>query len=202
MPDHKPQPLDYANPMHIRRDTSKFWNNVLQLVALALMLIALILIFMPPPMSRASGPANIVKCASNLRQIGQACLLYANDHNGQFPNELALLLPTEDLGSRVLNCPSSNTEPAPGTPAEAAALIRAYPDKHVSFVYLGAGLTTATITPETILAYEPLANHDDAGGNFLFGDGHVEFIAKPQAQKLIAALQAGQNPPPSLQPAP
>jgi prepilin-type processing-associated H-X9-DG protein len=30
-------------------------------------------------------PANRVKCASNLRQIGQAMLLYANDNSGKYP---------------------------------------------------------------------------------------------------------------------
>jgi hypothetical protein len=31
--------------------------------------------------------------------------------------------------------------------------------------------------------------------NVLFGDGHVEFIAQPNADKMIAELKAGHNPP-------
>lgn len=34
------------------------------------------------------GTANRVKCASNLRQIGQALLLYANENNGNYPRTI------------------------------------------------------------------------------------------------------------------
>ena len=33
--------------------------------------------------------SNRVKCASNLRQIGQAILLYSNDNKGAYPRTLA-----------------------------------------------------------------------------------------------------------------
>ena len=78
--------------------------------------------------------ANRVKCASNLRQIGQALLLYANDHQGAYPRvvyiggpdpkptwgtpdqpndvtgAMFLLLRTQDITSDVFTCPSSNAE--------------------------------------------------------------------------------------------
>ncbi len=38
-----------------------------------------------PSLCRSSETANRVKCASNLRQIGQAILLYANDNGGAYP---------------------------------------------------------------------------------------------------------------------
>jgi prepilin-type processing-associated H-X9-DG protein len=37
------------------------------------------------PLGRARETANRVKCASNLRQIGQAMLLYANENRGNYP---------------------------------------------------------------------------------------------------------------------
>jgi len=84
---------------------------------------------------RSRETANRVKCASNLRQIGQAMLLYANDHRGQYPRvifvggadptpvwgtsapdpndvtaTMFLLLRTQDITAEVFTCPSSNAE--------------------------------------------------------------------------------------------
>ena len=41
--------------------------------------------FLLPSLCRSRETANRVKCASNLRQIGQAMLLYANDNGGHYP---------------------------------------------------------------------------------------------------------------------
>src|SRR5438093_7677716 len=38
--------------------------------------------------ARAQETANRVKCSSNLRQIGQAMLLYANDNKGAYPRTI------------------------------------------------------------------------------------------------------------------
>src|SRR5204862_6660940 len=38
-----------------------------------------------PSLGRARETANRVKCASNMRQIGQAILLYSNDNRGAYP---------------------------------------------------------------------------------------------------------------------
>jgi prepilin-type processing-associated H-X9-DG protein len=75
-----------------------------------------------------------VKCASNLRQIGQALLIYSNDAKGPYPRStyvpgetvtptwgtqiepndvsaaLYLLLRTQDITAEVFICPSSNAE--------------------------------------------------------------------------------------------
>jgi len=92
---------------------------------------------------QSGGTSNRVKCASNLRQIGQALLLYANENRGAYPRTLAsatggqtwgtgttddnpfvgtetadddltaamfLLIRTQDIGSEVFTCPSSNAE--------------------------------------------------------------------------------------------
>jgi prepilin-type processing-associated H-X9-DG protein len=65
---------------------------------------------------------------------------------------------------------------------------------HCSYVYLGKGLSPATVPATRVIAYEPLGHHGDAT-NFLYGDGHVEFVRGPKARKIIAELEAGQNPP-------
>jgi prepilin-type N-terminal cleavage/methylation domain-containing protein len=50
-------------------------------------IIALLISILLPALSRARDQANLVKCASNLRQLGVCALLYAGDNKGQlFPN--------------------------------------------------------------------------------------------------------------------
>lgn len=49
-----------------------------------------------------------------------------------------------------------------------------------------------------VLLYEPLSNHNDTGANFLFADGHVEWLDQHLARKVIRDLQSGKNPPPSI----
>jgi prepilin-type N-terminal cleavage/methylation domain-containing protein/prepilin-type processing-associated H-X9-DG protein len=48
-------------------------------------IIALLISILLPSLNRARETANRVKCASNMRQIGQAILLYSNDNNGAYP---------------------------------------------------------------------------------------------------------------------
>ena len=48
-------------------------------------IIALLISILLPSLNRARETANRVKCASNLRQIGTAIQLYANENRGAFP---------------------------------------------------------------------------------------------------------------------
>src|SRR5947209_3262079 len=48
-------------------------------------IIALLIAILLPALSRAKENANRVACASNLRQIGQAFIMYTNSNNGWFP---------------------------------------------------------------------------------------------------------------------
>src|SRR5438874_103329 len=49
-------------------------------------IIALLIAILLPALSRARAQANAVKCATQMRDIGQSFLMYANAHKGQlFP---------------------------------------------------------------------------------------------------------------------
>ena len=134
-----------------------------------------------------------MKCASNLRQIGQALLLYANDNKGAYPPKLEVLLTTEDITPEVFICPDASDTPAPGaTPQQQAAAVSK--GGHDSYVYVGANLTNSA-SASTVVAYEPLTDHANAGSNILWGDGHVSFERSDQAKKIIDQVSAGQNPP-------
>jgi prepilin-type processing-associated H-X9-DG protein len=146
-----------------------------------------------PSLNRARETANRVRCAANMKSIGQALLLYANDNRGAYPPDLTVLLTTQDISGEVYVCPSSNDEPTHATaPSQIAADLSA--GGHLSYVYVGAALNPG-VDPSTIILYEPMTNHANDGINVLFGDGHVEFIVRARAQQLITQLQAGQNPP-------
>jgi len=48
-------------------------------------IIALLISILLPSLNRARETANRVKCGSNLRQVGQAILLYSNENKGNYP---------------------------------------------------------------------------------------------------------------------
>jgi prepilin-type N-terminal cleavage/methylation domain-containing protein/prepilin-type processing-associated H-X9-DG protein len=64
-------------------------------------IIALLISILLPSLNRARETANRVKCASNMRQIGQAILLYANDNRGAYPRT--------DYSNAVTNLPTWST---------------------------------------------------------------------------------------------
>lgn len=148
-------------------------------------LAGLVLLFgiFAPSLCRSRETANRVKCASNLRAIGQTILLYAADNHGQFPQKLGQLMTTEDVPAELLCCPSSNDEKATGSTAEEVAAKLESEQHHVSYVYIGQELTNESPT-DTPVIYEVIENHDNDGSNVLFVDRHVEWFSRRELAKL------------------
>src|SRR5829696_1966149 len=48
-------------------------------------IIALLISILMPALNRAREQANAVKCLSNIRQVGMAMYMYANDNRGAYP---------------------------------------------------------------------------------------------------------------------
>jgi prepilin-type N-terminal cleavage/methylation domain-containing protein/prepilin-type processing-associated H-X9-DG protein len=56
--------------------------ELLVVIAIIVVLVALLL----PSVAAARRSANLVKCSNNLREIGHACLMYANENRDLFPD--------------------------------------------------------------------------------------------------------------------
>ena len=148
-----------------------------------------------PIISYSRERTNRVHCASNLRQIGQGIVLYANDHGGRLPDDLSLLVLHADLDPGALVCAASIEERATGNTTEEVAA-NSLKREHCSFIYLGKGLVFPA-SDDLILAHEYDENHEGAGMNVLFGDGHVDWFTLEQAKAMIAKQQAQ---PPATEP--
>ncbi|MDQ3441562.1 MAG: hypothetical protein M3478_14560 [Planctomycetota bacterium] len=68
-------------------------TDALIVITLIVLLIPVVLVLLPA--RRHGTPANRVKCASNLKQIGLAMLLYANENRGHYPR--GFYLPGADV---------------------------------------------------------------------------------------------------------
>jgi prepilin-type processing-associated H-X9-DG protein len=185
------QPLEYARPGLVgKRSRVRIIVGAVIASLVGAVLVTEVLI----PSGLGSRPMVArVKCASNMRQIGQAISMYANDHNGQFPDDLQIVLENEDVTSVIFVCPESNDEPAVGSTTQATAAALLQPG-HLSYIYLGKGVTTQTVTDDTVILYEPLANHASKGMNVMFGDFHVEWLSATDAATILKQVAADKRP--------
>lgn len=141
-----------------------------------------------PSLNRARETANRVKCASNLRMMGQATLLYGTNHQNAYPPDQGTMLDQVDLVPEMFICPSaSEADAGSGIPREEWS---AWANEHSHYVYLGAGMKLTETDAATVIAYDRPQNHDDEGINVLFGDGHVSWLNLNDAREIILA----QNP--------
>jgi prepilin-type processing-associated H-X9-DG protein len=186
-PPSNSQILDYAPPPE-KRPIVKYIMVALAGIAMILLVISILL-----PSQNGSAPSRRVICQSNLRQIGQAILLYSDDNGGKYPNDLGALLTIEGFTTNILNCPSSNDTPATGATTQAVES-NLTAGGHLSYIYLGKGMNAKTISADTVVAYEPLSNHGGDGSNMLFGDGHVEFIDAKNVNLMEAKIKTKQYP--------
>ena len=184
--------LEYAVPAARKRWWKMSLAEILMLIGIMVLVISVLL----PTNGGSQERANRVKCAWHLRQIGQACLLYANDHGGRFPVSFDQLIASGVLSSEFLVCRSSADNRATGSTPEEVIANLAMPG-HCSYVYVGSGLSTSSPT-NAVVVYEKLTNHNKAGINVLFVDGHAEWVSLNSAPRVIAELDADFNPPPLL----
>jgi len=163
--------------------------------------------FILPAYYRNKEISSRIYCASNMRQIGSALILYAVDHRFALPDTLEPILATQDITPPVFICPGSSDKPAPDPPmtpqtspqAFAAAQAHAMMQPgHCSYVYLGKGLSFNEradnyANARTVILYEAIDHHNDDGMNVLWGDGHVTFVGAEEAVALLREIQSGKD---------
>ncbi len=142
-----------------------------------------------PSLSRSRQMANRVKSASNLRQIGQGCLLYANENRGKYPPSLGAMAGEVDVGWEVFLMPQSNKTVPPAPRGGDPKALAAWVDANSDYAYLGKGKTN-DMAPEEVVAYE---KHEPGveGANVLFGDGHVEWVPASGLSQILIHPAAG-----------
>jgi prepilin-type processing-associated H-X9-DG protein len=138
-----------------------------------------------PSLARAQMSANRIKSASNLRQIGQAMMLYANENKGKYPREMGELLLTQDIAIDAFVNPQTKTKSPRNKNKEDQA---AWVSKDSDYEYLGAGKDNTT-PADVVVAHEKI-RPGLQGINMLYGDGHVEWNVLSAAEQTLARQRA------------
>jgi prepilin-type processing-associated H-X9-DG protein len=114
--------------------------------------------------------ALVTQAISQVQQLNMLCLMYANDHNGQFPPDADTLKPPANL----LKDPN-------------------HPDQPTGFTYLAPKAKVTDAASTTVLWYENLPA--TAGKSVVgFVDGHVELQTAAQLKQALDA-QGATTPP-------
>jgi prepilin-type N-terminal cleavage/methylation domain-containing protein len=96
-----------VNPRRVDHPLRRAFSLVELLVVIGI--IAILIGILLPAMARARVQAKTVECASQMRQIGQAMLIYAHENKGAlFPPDAGLIVPLDQRWFRfvIKNCPT------------------------------------------------------------------------------------------------
>lgn len=132
-----------------------------------------------PALNKVRGEAQAAKSSANLRMIGSAAIIFANQHNGKFPPTIGYLLDTNAVVAQTFINPSSNTS-LPSLPPDD---LRRWLNHNSDYVWNGAGKSVDSPV-DTPIAWERL-DRTTGQVNILFADLHVERFPVDRAAEII-----------------
>jgi len=139
--------------------------------------------FLLPEMGKAREPAKRISCSSNVKQMGIALGMYAEDNNGFFPDKdnatgFEILRANAYLTDyKIYICPSTDKKAA-----ESGGLS----EKTVTYIYFG-GLSKTPPSENAVVAFDKPDNHKKYV-NVLYTNGNVTGIKLPVEIKTCEAL--------------
>jgi prepilin-type processing-associated H-X9-DG protein len=113
-----------------------------------------------PALARAREEARVAVCRTNLKQLGLAMAIYANDHDDKFPPALTDLIPKYLIDEGLLHCPSDESQVP-------------------SYLYV-PGLSLAS--EPTVMVVIERGDIHPGRRNVLFVDGHAESMREEAFQ--------------------
>jgi hypothetical protein len=183
------QPIDYAPPGPSRRRT-----RIKQIAMISAAVIVLLMgVCAVKVTSTAKRSAFHIHTESNLRQIGQTILIYAQENQGVFPPDFAAMLRTQQISAEVFTCSNSDDTRARGPTMQQLLQEFAKPG-HCSFIYVGAGLREP-VRPDAVIAFDSPLHEDFRPISVLWGDGHTDDVPFYMLIQILEDLSIGKNPP-------
>ena len=146
--------------------------------------------------------AKSTQCASNLKQIGLALIMYSNENDEKFPYELSDLYPEYISEKKIFRCPSdklvtvkANASIEEGVPFTKNQCSYGYDPTHTQADDPGVALASdrPSYTADNIIMNANSPNHGGTvspvgvadipgrGQNVVYLDGHVEFVSTTSA---------------------
>ena len=127
-----------------------------------------------PDLVKPRAEAQKAVCKSNLKQIGLALLIYANDYE-YLPQSLDQLTPDYITKEGILHCPSDKQK------------------EGISYIYRnearGKKIDEIDAPGRYAVVYDKPGNHT-GGRNVVFADGHVEWMSERAFQVLLKGEEA------------
>lgn len=183
-----------VNWVALRRSAEPQWRDRRQTAQVSLFLSIVGLMLIPAEYSVVRSnriKAEQFRCESQMRAIVFCLQMYANNHRGVHPPGLQAAADDGDVSPKIFICEGS------GDPVPASSSSTKLPAR-ISYTYTGrAQPVTAIKNPAKEVALYEQPNHN-GGMNVAFYDGFVEFVPRGKAQRVLAELKAGNNPPPTL----
>ena len=163
-------------------------------------IIALLISILLPSLNRARETANRVKCASNLKQVGQAILLYSNENRNAYPRtkitSVAAVLPT---WGTPYDSPATTVGAAATTSSDPFASLSTSPGFAPDYNDVTAALflllRTEDLVPEVFTCPSSNAEKFDYGGQGASAQSFTNWIGKAGVLKNVS--YSYQNPYPT-----